>query len=166
MDGFIFVGTNFCGLNENDTFLVVQNLWPQYFPSKFIQKITYSWILEFVDWALHENHKNWYPTKIKPSTVSQFSRHLQVTFIKVNEVSHMTSTLDCHDAFWRWGFHVDFQGVPDAVSIVLPALFVLLIRNLVSVTVNLPEVEDFMAMKKQETAKEGMADCKTNSSIT
>ena len=34
-----------------------------------MQKITISWVLEFVDWTLHENHENWYPTKFKPSTV-------------------------------------------------------------------------------------------------
>ena len=25
--------------------------------------------MEFVDGALYENHENWYPTKIRPSTV-------------------------------------------------------------------------------------------------
>ena len=44
------------------------NSWPKYFLTKFIQKIAISWVLEFVDWTLHENHENWYPTKFKPST--------------------------------------------------------------------------------------------------
>ena len=32
---------------------------------------TYLLLLEFVDWTLHEKHENWYPTKIKPFTVSK-----------------------------------------------------------------------------------------------
>ena len=32
-------------------------------------KIHRNWVLEFVDRTRHENHENWYPTKIKPSTV-------------------------------------------------------------------------------------------------
>ena len=48
----------------------VQNSWPLYFPSKCIQKIANLWVLEFVVWTLHENHENWYPTKIKSSTVA------------------------------------------------------------------------------------------------
>ena len=31
--------------------------------------MTASWVLKFVDWTLHEDHENWYPTKFKPSTV-------------------------------------------------------------------------------------------------
>ena len=37
--------------------------------SENIQKIAISLALEFVGGTLHENHENWYPTKIKPSTV-------------------------------------------------------------------------------------------------
>ena len=57
VDGFIFVGTNFRGLI---------NSWG----SKFmvIQKIANSWVLEFLDRTLQENHENWYPKKMKPST--------------------------------------------------------------------------------------------------
>ena len=39
-------------------------------------KITNSWVLEFVDWILHEHHENWYLTKIKPSTVYTTERHI------------------------------------------------------------------------------------------
>ena len=35
-----------------------------------MQKITNSWVLEFEDQTHHENHENWYTTKIKPSTVA------------------------------------------------------------------------------------------------
>ena len=31
--------------------------------------MAFTWVLDFVDRNLHENHKNWYPTKIKPPTV-------------------------------------------------------------------------------------------------
>ena len=26
-------------------------------------EIAISWVLEFVEWTIHENHKNWYPYK-------------------------------------------------------------------------------------------------------
>ena len=39
------------------------HLWPWYFISHLIQKITISLVLEYVDRTLHENHQNWYPTK-------------------------------------------------------------------------------------------------------
>ena len=65
VDGFIFVGTNFCVLNEKWHIHWVQNSWPLYFLSLFIQKITISWVLEFVDWTFHKNCENWYPTKFK-----------------------------------------------------------------------------------------------------
>ena len=32
-----------------------------------------SWVLEFMAQTLHKNHENWYPTKIKPSTVLFFA---------------------------------------------------------------------------------------------
>ena len=35
----------------------VPNSW-QYFPSQFIQKIAFSWVLEFMDRAIHKNHEN------------------------------------------------------------------------------------------------------------
>ena len=35
----------------------------------FHVEIAISWVLEFVDRTIHENHKYWYPKKIKPFTV-------------------------------------------------------------------------------------------------
>ena len=69
VDAFIFMGTNFRGLNENDTFVGFKIRGHSIFPSYVIQKITNSCVLEFMDRTLHENHENWYPTKINPSTV-------------------------------------------------------------------------------------------------
>ena len=43
-----------------------------------MQKITNSWVLEFLDQTLLENHENWYPTKIKPSTVCCLHARLAV----------------------------------------------------------------------------------------
>ena len=63
VDGFIFVGTNFRGLNKNDTFVGFKIRAIVFSFFMFIQKITFSWVLEFVDRTFHENHENWYPTK-------------------------------------------------------------------------------------------------------
>ena len=70
VDGFIFVGTIFHGLSKHYTFVGFKIRGHSFFFSLFIQKIAFSWVLDFVDRTLHKNHENWYPTKIKPSTVS------------------------------------------------------------------------------------------------
>ena len=69
VDGFIVVGTNCRAFKKmthscGSKFVVILFLF-----SLFIQKITISWVLEFVDRTLHEHHENWYPTKFKLSTV-------------------------------------------------------------------------------------------------
>ena len=69
VDGVIFVGTNFRGLNTNDTFVGFKTRGHSILFSKFIQEITVSWVPEFVDRTLHETRENWYPTKFKPLTV-------------------------------------------------------------------------------------------------
>ena len=69
MDAFIFVGINFRGWNRNHTFVGVKIRGHSTFLHNSYRKIAFSWVLEFVDWTLHENHGNWYPMKIKPSTV-------------------------------------------------------------------------------------------------
>ena len=46
----------------------------------YIQKIAILLALEFVDWTLHKNHKNLYPTKIKPSTIQ-----IYLQFDKMNK---------------------------------------------------------------------------------
>ena len=61
VDGFIFVGTNFRGMNKTDTFLGIKIRGHSIFFHNMIQKITISWILKFEDWTFHENHENWYP---------------------------------------------------------------------------------------------------------
>ena len=63
VDGFIFVRTNFRGLNLNDSSWG-SKIVAIIFPSYFTQNIAIFWVLELVDWTLHEN---WYPTKIKQS---------------------------------------------------------------------------------------------------
>ena len=68
LDGFIFV-YQFSWIERKWHICGFQNSWPYFFPSYFIQKITNSWLLEFVDRILQENHENWYPTKIKPPKV-------------------------------------------------------------------------------------------------
>ena len=69
MDGFIFVGTNFRGLNKNDTFVGFRIRGNSIFFHKLYRKSHFRGYMEFVDWTLHENNENWYPTKFKPSTV-------------------------------------------------------------------------------------------------
>lgn len=52
-------------------------------------------------------------------------------------VPYLATALDSHDPL-RWtGLDVDLQGVPHPVTIVLPALLILLIGDLITVTVNL-----------------------------
>ena len=77
VDGFIFVGTNILGLNENDTFMGLKIRGHSIFLPNSYKKTTYSWVLEFVDRTLHEIHENWYPMKIKPSTVIESMTTLQ-----------------------------------------------------------------------------------------
>ena len=71
---FFFRGSNFRGLNKNDIFLGFKIRGHMYFLSLFIQKIAILWVAEFVDWTLHENNENLYPTKFKPSTVYRWIR--------------------------------------------------------------------------------------------
>ena len=67
VDGFIFVGTNFRGLNKNDTFVGLKIRGHSIlFHNSYI---TISWVLDFVDRALQEKNENWYPMEFKPSTV-------------------------------------------------------------------------------------------------
>ena len=72
MDGFIFVGTNFRGLNENDTFVGFKICGHRIFLHNSYRKSLirghwHSWIGPTRKTI--KNAKNWYPTKIKPSTV-------------------------------------------------------------------------------------------------
>ena len=68
MDGFIFVGTNFRGLNKNNTFIRFKIHGHCILFINSYRKLKFrrsnSWI------TLRENHENWYHTKFKPSTVS------------------------------------------------------------------------------------------------
>ena len=69
VDGFIFVGTNFRGLNKTYTFVGFKIRGHSIFFYNSYKKVKMSWVLEFVDRTLHENHEYWYPTKFKPFTV-------------------------------------------------------------------------------------------------
>ena len=72
-------GNNYLNLPINYN-IMCYFFWRVYFPSYFIHVIhgnniflhtknAILWVLEFVDWTFHKNHKKWLPTKIKPSTV-------------------------------------------------------------------------------------------------
>ena len=80
VDGFIFVGTNCRGLNENDTFLGFKICGHSIFLHISYRKCEFMGTGICGSDPLHENHENWYPTKIKPSTVLSVQR-LDFNFI-------------------------------------------------------------------------------------
>ena len=110
-----FCGYQFSWIERKWHISGVQNSGPYYFPSLFIQKITNSWVLEFVDWTVHENHENWYPTKIKPYTVCViciFDRKEWPTYRWTSELTDQwtdrrTSRLEDHSI---WSI---VEGLPD-----------------------------------------------------
>ena len=69
LDGFIFMGINFRGFNINGIFIGIKIHGYYIYLHKVIQKVILLLVLEFVDRTLHDNHENWYFTKIKPFTV-------------------------------------------------------------------------------------------------
>lgn len=60
-----------------------------------------------------------------------------INLIHVLTVTYLATALDSHDPL-RWtGLDVDLEGVPHPVTIVLPALLILLIGDFITITVNL-----------------------------
>ena len=85
MDCFIFVGTNFRGLNKNHTIVGLKIRGYSIFLHIVHTENCYSWALKFVGRTIHENHENWYPTKIKPSTVLEFTLYSAVHYHQLND---------------------------------------------------------------------------------
>lgn len=60
-----------------------------------------------------------------------------INLIHVMTVPYLATALDSHDPL-RWTrLDVDLEGVPHPVTIVLPALLILLIGDFITITVNL-----------------------------
>ena len=74
MDGFIFVGTNFCGLNNNDTFVGFKIRGHSNFFHNSYRILPFHWYWNLWIGPSMKNHENWYPTKFKPSTVREALR--------------------------------------------------------------------------------------------
>ena len=63
-----FRGYQFSWIEENKTFVEFKIRGHSTFLNNSYRNL-FRLALKFVDGTLHENHENWYPTKMKPSTV-------------------------------------------------------------------------------------------------
>ena len=70
LDGFIFVGTNFLGLKKYQTFVQFKIRGHCIFLHKSYRKSLFHWHWNLWIRPSTKTTKNWYPTKVKPSTAS------------------------------------------------------------------------------------------------